>query len=289
MCDKFTAEDDAAALARKGLTRREFAALGAAATIAACGGAKEASASALSEGMVAFPTPDGTADAFFVHPAKGKVPGVIFWPDIAGVRDAMKAMARRLAAAGYAVLVINPYYRSAPAPIFATLSEWRTSEGAAKLAPMIALINPAGIVRDSAACVAFLDGQKCVDTRRGIGTHGYCMGGPFAFRAAAARPARVKAAASFHGAGLVTAAPDSPHLTMAASQARYLVAIAQNDDARAPTDKDVLRDTARAGFHRAEIEVYPADHGWCALDAPSYDKDQAERAWGRLLALYSRL
>lgn len=291
MCDEFTAPQEEAALAAKGLSRREFAAIGAAGVLAACtGGTSEAKGKlALKEEAVTFATPDGTADGFFVHPARGKHPGVLLWPDIAGLRDAYKAMARRLAGAGYAVLVINHYYRSAPAPIMATMAEWRTPEGQAKLKPMIAAITPAGTTRDAKAAIAFLDAQKAVDTRRGIGTNGYCMGGPYTVRTAAAVPGRVRAAASFHGAGLVTDAPDSPHRLLASTKASFLFAIARNDDARAPGDKDALREAAKMAGRPAEIEVYNADHGWCTLDAPIYDKAEAERAWGRLLALYAGL
>ncbi len=290
MCDDFTAIDEDAALAKSGLSRREFAAIGAAGALAACASTPgQGKVPSLTESMVEVQTPDGLADAFFVHPTKGKHPGVLMWPDIAGLRDAYKAMARRLAGAGYAVLVVNHYYRGSRAPIVTTMAEWRTPEGQAKLKPLIATLNPAGTERDAKAFVAWLDKQKAVDTRRAIGSQGYCQTGSFAMRTAGAVPGRVKVAASFHGAGLVTAASDSPHLTFAKTKADYLIAIAQNDDARAPTDKDALRAAAHAAGRPAEIEVYPADHGWCTLDAPVYDKPQAERAWARLLDHYSRL
>lgn len=289
MCDDFTLEGEEMALARKGVTRREFAALGASAALVGCAGAQGGASGGLSERTATFTTADGIADGFFVHPAKGKHPGIIIWPDIAGVRDAFKMMGRRLAEAGYAVLVVNQYYRSAPAPIMSSLSEWRTPEGGARLRPMIAQLNPAATARDAAAFVAFLDSQPAVDRKRKIGTSGYCMGGPFTVRTAAAAPQRVGAAASFHGGGLVTDKPDSPHLLLARTNASYLFAIAQNDDARAPGDKDTLRAAARATGRSAEIEVYPADHGWCALDAPTYNEAQATRAWGRMLELFGRL
>jgi carboxymethylenebutenolidase len=289
MCDEFTLEGEEAALAGRGVTRRDFAAMGTAAVLAGCAGTQSGPAPGLTERTVTFTTPDGIADGFFVHPARGKHPGVIMWPDIAGLRDAMKVMARRLAEAGYAVLVVNQYYRSAPAPILKTLSEWRTPEGGARLRPMIALINADATTRDAGAFVAFLDSQPVVDRKRGIGTSGYCMGGPFTVRTAAAAPGRVRAAASFHGGGLVTDKPDSPHLLFARAQASYLIAIARNDDARAPGEKDVLRSAAQSAGRSAEIEVYPADHGWCALDAPAYDQVQADRAWGSMLELFAKL
>ncbi len=289
MCDDLTASDEEAALDRAGVSRREFAALGAAAALTGCAGAQGPRGAALQENMVAISTADGMADAFFVHPAKGKHPGVVMWPDIAGLRDAYKIMARRLAGAGYAVLVVNHYYRSSPAPVMSSISEWRTPEGQAKLGPMIALINPAATTRDAKAFVAFLDAQKAVDTKRRIGSNGYCMGGPYTVRTAAAVPGRVGAAASFHGGGLVGDAADSPHKLLAATQASYLIAIARNDDARAPGDKDAFRAAAAAAGRPAEIEVYAADHGWCTIDSPVHDQVQADRAWERMLALYATL
>lgn len=291
MCDELTRSAGDEVPARPGLTRRQFAALGAVATIAACGGGNGEAKPAgnLGESTVQVTTPDGTADAFFVHPATGAHPGVVLWPDIAGLRDAFKAMARRLAGAGYAVLAVNQYYRGAPAPVLGSFSEWRSPEGQAKLRPMIAQITPEATMRDAAAFVGFLDGRSEVDSTRGIGTQGYCMGGPFAVRTAAAAPGRVGAAASFHGAGLVTTEADSPHLLLAKSRASYLFAIARNDDARALTDKGTLRQAAAEAGRPAEMEVYPADHGWCVPDSPVYDKAQADRAWERLLALYAKL
>ena len=293
MCDDFTPAEMQAA-ERAALSRRQFGVWGAAAaTLAACrgsgiSGAQGASA-ALNEAMVTVATPDGQADAFFIHPFEGKHPAIVMWPDIAGLRDAYKTMARRLAAAGYAVLVVNQYYRSAKAPVLDTFAQWRTPDGQAKLKPMIAAITPAGTTRDAGAVVAWLDAQAAVDTARGIGSSGYCMGGPNTVRTAAVAPARVRAAASFHGAALVSDQPDSPHRLLGQTQASFLFAIAQNDDARAPGDKDALRDAAAAAGRAAEIAVYPADHGWCTIDSPVYDEAQAEKAWARMIELFGKL
>lgn len=291
MCDDFTEGAEDEALVRKGLSRRDFAALGAAATIVACsGGDGEAKDTGeLAERMVQVPTADGTCDAFFVHPAKGAHPGVVFWPDVAGLRDAKKVMARRLAASGYAVLVVNPYYRGAKAPVLNAMSEWRTPEGQARIGPLRAALTAEAVTRDGKAFVAWLDTQAAVDKRRKIGTQGYCMGGPFTVRTAFAAPERVGAAASFHGGGLVGPEADSPVKLLDKTRAAYLFAIARNDDSRAPGDKDALRAAAEAAKRPAEIEVYPADHGWCVPDAPAYDQVQADRAWARLLALYAKL
>lgn len=290
MCDDFTAVEEESTLAAKGLSRREFAAIGAAGVLAACTAREsQAKGRALREAMVSVPTPDGTADAFFVHPAKGKHPAVILWPDIAGLREAYKEMARRLAADGFAVLAVNHYYRAARAPLLSTMAEWRSPAGQEKLKPAIATLSPANTVRDASAFVTWLDGQRAVDKRRGIGTQGYCQTGSFAIRSAAALPQRIKAAASFHGGGLVTDKPDSPHRLFQKSQAGFLIAIARNDDAKAPADKDALRAAGGASGRLVEVEVYNADHGWCTLDAPVYDKAEADRAWARLLALYQGL
>ncbi|MGN6497482.1 MAG: dienelactone hydrolase family protein [Tsuneonella sp.] len=285
MCD----ETDLAAFR---VTRRAFAASSAAAGLAACTPVRDSAmsgqGSSLSEASVTVPTADGTMDAFFVHPASGRHPAVIIWPDIAGLRPAFEAMARRLAGEGYAVLVANPYYRDGRAPQFADFADFMAHAGFAKTGSWRARFTPAALAGDARALVGWLDAQPAVDTKRGIGTQGYCMGGPFTVATAAAVPARVKAAASCHGAALVTDKPDSPHLLLKATQASFLFAIAQNDDAKQPEAKAALRQAADAAGRPAEIEVYPADHGWCVPDSPVYDRDQAERAWGRVLALYQR-
>ena len=291
MCDDFTAEAEDGNLSRRGLNRREFAALGASAALAGCSTSimKTHPANSVQERMVSITTADGVADAFFVHPAKGSHPGVIMWPDIAGLREAKKIMARTLAAEGYAVLVVNPYYRGEPAPVFESFAAFRTPEGQAKVEPLRAALTPEAISRDAAAYVAFLDEQKAVDRKRGIGSNGYCMGGPFTVRAAAAVPTRVRAAASLHGAGLVTDKADSPHRLLARTQASFLFAIARNDDAKQPAQKSELKQAAAAAGRPAEVEVYPADHGWCVPDSPAWDPDAADKAWQRMLALYATL
>ena len=288
MCDEPTAADAA------GMTRRSFAALSGAATIIGMGietaDARSGEQGAgLSETTVSIPTASGTADAAFIHPVHGAHPGIVMWPDIAGLRDAYHVMGRRLAGAGYAVLVVNQYYRNGPAPVLTSFAQWRTPEGQAKLQPMIAALDTQAIASDAAAYVKFLDQQAAVDRNRRIGSNGYCMGGPFAVRTAAAVPARVGAVASLHGANLVTDKPDSPHRLLAATHASYLFAIGRNDDARAPSDKDALRAAAAAAHRPAEVEVYPADHGWCAIDSPAYDQAQADRAYQRILALFATL
>lgn len=296
MCDETDLDRFNAALARRGLSRREFAAMGSAVLLWACGGsasqpsgaASSASGSpGLGESTVSITTPHGEADAFFVHPAAGRHPAVLLWPDIAGLREAFRAMARRLAREGYAVLVVNPYYRNAAAPQFESFAEWMDGAGRAKVEPWRKAFTPEAIASDAAAYVQWLDRQPATDTSAGVGTMGFCMGGPFTIRTAAAVPGRVAAAASFHGGGLVTPDADSPHLLIPRTSAAYLVAIAQDDDAKKPDVDDTLRATAKQAGRPAEVEVYPADHGWTVGDSPAYQEAAAEGAWQRLLVLFA--
>ncbi|GAA4780896.1 dienelactone hydrolase family protein [Stakelama sediminis] len=273
------------------VNRREFAALGAVGTLAACApGASMAGTAALAEDHVRIPTRDGTMDAFFVRPAKGRHPAILTWPDIAGLREAFHVMARRLAGQGYAVLVANPYYRDVPAPQFADFNRFRSDNGFQKVSPWRARLTADAIMRDAGALTGWLDARDEVDTAAGIGTNGYCMGGPFTVFSAAGVPGRVRAAASLHGGGLVKADdPQSPDKLLGKTQASYLFAIAQNDDAKEPEDKTDLKQAAAAAGRPAEIEVYPADHGWTVIDSPAYDKAAAEKAWARMSALFEGL
>ena len=292
MCD----EDKLARWAREGLSRRQFGALGGMAALAACAPMEDGSdgsdgesggAAQLTEESVTFATPDGTMDGFFVHPVSGSAPAVLFWPDIAGLREAKRNMARRLAGRGYAVLVANPYYRDVAGQQFEDFAAFAGNGGFQKVGPWREKLKADAIMRDAKAAIGWLDGQGTVDTARGVGTQGFCMGGPFTVWTAAAVPARVRAAASFHGGGLVRDGdPMSPHNLLDDTQASYLIAIAQDDDAEAPTHKDVLRAAAQAANRPAEIEVYAGDHGWTVPDSPAYAQAAAERAWANLLELY---
>ena len=293
MCDDITAVEADETLARRGVNRREFAALGAAAVgaLSLSAVAKAQAAGGLVEATVSITTPDGTMDAFFVHPATGKNPAVIMWPDIAGVRDAFKAMARELAASGHAVVCVNQYYRSSKAPVMNSISEFFAPAGRDKLQPMIAKITNPGIMSDAKAIVAWLDTQDAVDATKKIAAEGYCMTGGYGARCAAAVPDRIGAASSFHGAGVVTDAPDSPHRLIKDSNpdCYFLFAIAQNDDHRSPTDKIVLAKTAEETGRGVRAEVFHADHGWCVPDAPTYNKFEAVRARNISLAFYGTM
>lgn len=289
MCD----EEKITRWAREGLNRRQFGALGGMAAVAACtqidGGADGSMITlpAMSEQTVTFSTFDGTMDAFYVAPATTPVPGVILWPDIAGLRESKRDMARRLAGRGYATLVLNPYYRDEQGQIWEDFADFAGNEGWPKAREMRKKHTPEAIMRDAKAAVAWLDGRDEVDASRGIGVQGYCMGGPLTMWSAAAVPDRIKAAASFHGGGLVRDDnPMSPHRLMDEMQASLLIAIAQDDDAEAPDHKTILRQAAAAAGREAKIEVYAGDHGWCVPDSPAYNQAAAEKAWADLLTLY---
>ena len=289
MCDEFTESENREWLDLKVISRRKLTAVGLGATTMAmlsnCMAATPSGADMSDTGSrsVNIETADGTADAFFAYPQTGTYPAIVMWPDVAGLRESYRIMGLQLARAGYAVLVVNHYYRTAKAPIFDSFSEWRTEEGQARLKPMREALSPAATSRDADAFISWLDRQKEVDRAKHVGSCGYCMGGPFTFRTAGARPDRVGAIASCHGAGLVTDTTDSPHLLMDKMKAAMLIAIAQNDDMREPDAKTILRDAADKTGLPAEIEVYPAQHGWCTIDSPVYDKVQAGKAWDRML------
>ena len=286
MCDETTTTDAKEYLRRSGpLTRRQFGEISMGAGLAMLL-PRAANAQAVTESESDVTTPDGVSDSYFVHPSSGSHPGVLIWPDAFGLRPAKRQMAKRLAESGYAVLLVNQYYRSQRAPIVNTTNFAEVSD---TLRPLMGTLNPETQVRDARAFIGFLDRQQAVDSNRKMGTMGYCMGGPFTMRTAASLPDRVGAAASFHGGGLVTDQPDSPHLLVPQMQAQYLFAIAANDDESQPEAKDVLRDAFSQAGLQAEIEVYEgALHGWCPPDSQVYDESKAERAWSRLLALFTR-
>jgi len=287
MCDEDTAKEEFEYLLRTGqLTRREFGKLSAGAGLAMML-PKVANAADVMGMDVNVTTPDGTADCYLVHPTSGKHPGVIMWPDIFGLRPAFRTMGKRLAESGYAVLVVNPFYRDAKAPVVEEGADFGDEKVRNKVFGMAGHLNAETHVTDARAFVGFLDQQGVVDTGRKLGTAGYCMGGPMVMRTVAAVPDRLGAGATFHGARLATDAPDSPHLTIPDTRAQMLHCIAENDDQRDPKAKDLLREAYDKAGIKAEIEVYEGTmHGWCAIDSRVYNQEQAERAWGRLLELF---
>ena len=284
MCEQDQFEKDRQDFEARGLvTRRQFGVLLGAGMAMML--PKVVNAVAVTESDVDIKTPDGTCDAYFVHPATGTAPAVLIWPDIFGLRPAFRQMGKRLAESGYSVLVVNPFYRVKKAPT--------AEKGAAtpidQVRPLAGGLTEATNMTDAKAFIAWLDQQTSVAKNKKVGTQGYCMGGPLAFRTAAAVPDRVGAVASFHGGGLVTTAPNSPHLQAATSKAQFLIAIAENDDQRSPNDKTTMKETFAKANLPAEIEVYAGSaHGWCPPDSQVYNEPNAEKAWARLLALYSK-
>jgi carboxymethylenebutenolidase len=284
MCDQDHFEQDRQEYEARGLvTRKQFGVmLGAGIAMML---PRVANAVTVTESDVDVTTPDGAADCYFVHPASGTAPGVLIWPDIFGLRPAFRQMGKRLAESGYSVLVVNPFYRTKKAPTASAGGATPIQE----VRPLAGTLNETTQMTDAKAFIGWLDGQPSVARNRKMGTQGYCMGGPMAFRTAAAVPERVGAVGTFHGGGLVTDAPNSPHLQAAKTKAQFLIAIAANDDARSPNDKTALKETFAKANLPAEIEVYPGSmHGWCPPDSPVYNEPLAEKAWSRLLVLYGK-
>lgn len=288
MCDDITAREAKAFLETAGPSRRGFVLTASSAMLATLL-PPVANAATVTEQDVMVPTLDGESDCYFVHPAEGAHAAVIVWPDIVSIRPAFRAMGKRLAESGYAVLVVNPYYRTARGQIVPDGKTFRDPGIRDLLMPHARSLSPLTCVTDGRAYVEWLDQQPAVDTSRKIGTTGYCMTGSYVMRLAAAMPDRIGAGGSFHGGGLATDAEDSPHLLAPKMNAGFLIAIAENDDARKPQEKVLLREAFDKAGVEAEIEVYAGtQHGWCPPDSAVYDQAQADRAWERLLALFER-
>ena len=284
MCDSDNNESfivDTSMTRRSAVLAMSSAAAMAGLSTAACAAAK------VVETDVIVPTPDGKADAVLFHPAgAGSWPAVLMWPDILGLRPVFREMGRRLAAQGYTVLVVNPFYRTKRAPVITGPFDFNKPEDRAKLTPLRESLTDAGTDRDAGAFIRFLDKQKATNTRKPVGVQGYCFSGPIAFHTGAVRSDRVRAIASFHGGGLVTKDATSPHLLIPKTNADFLVAIAQNDDQKQPEAKEVLKAAFAAAKRPAVIEVYPADHGWCVPGSQAYNGPAADKAWAELLKLY---
>ena len=289
MCDQDHWDDDLKNYTTgDSVSRRTFGALSIGAGMAAALLPRDAAAQAVTEKDVTIKTPDGTCDAYFVHPAKPAA-GVLVWPDILGLRPVFRQMGKRLAESGYAVLVVNPFYRQKPAPVVPEGARFSDPETRKVLFGFAGGLNATTHVSDAKTFVAWLDAQPQVDKTKKIGTTGYCMGGPMVMRTVGTLPDRVGAGASFHGGGLVTKNPDSPHLLIPQMRASLLIAIAENDDQRAPDDKNVLREHFDKAKVPAEIEVYTgAAHGWTVPQSEVYHQAQAEKAWARLLATFAK-
>ncbi len=289
MCDESTNDSNEAYLAEKaGVTRREFAQLGAGASLLMALPAVANPMDVVEQDINVPMTGGEMSDCYFVHPAAGKHAAVILWPDIMSIRPSFRAMGKRLAQSGYTVLVVNPYYRTVNGRITPEGMGFSNANLREVLMPHARSLSPETCVLDGRDYVKYLDQQSSVDTARKIGTAGYCMTGSYVIRLAADMPDRIGAGGSFHGGGLATERPSSPHLLAGKIKAGLLIAIAENDDAKQPDAKDILRESFKAADVAAEIEVYPAQHGWCPPDSVVYHEEQAERAWARLLALFER-
>jgi carboxymethylenebutenolidase len=286
VCDKDDLDEMYEISRSRDLSRRQFGALTIGAGLTAML-PRLADAADTSESDVEIKTPDGACDAYLVHPVKGRYPAVLIWPDIFGLRPAFRQMGKRLAESGYTVLVINPFYRTKKAPTAPEHADFNDPATRQALMSLAGSLTPATALTDATAFVAYLDTQPAVDKKRKIGTTGYCMGGPFVFRTAAAFPDRIGAGATFHGGGLVTDKPDSPHLLIPKMKAHFLIAIAENDDQKEPEAKNVLKKSFAEAHLPAEIEVYEGTkHGWCPPDSQVYNAEQAEKAWSRMLVLF---
>ncbi|HTY48583.1 MAG TPA: dienelactone hydrolase family protein [Steroidobacteraceae bacterium] len=270
------------------VSRREFGALGLGAGLTALIPAHAGSVDTTGADVL-ITTPAGTCDAYFVHPSKGRHPAVLMWPDIFGLRAAFKQMATRLAGAGYSVLVVNPFYRLEKAPTSPEHADFSNPTVRKLLTDEMNSLTPEVVTADAKSFIGWLDHQRSVDRKKKMAVTGYCMGGPFTIRTAAEFPDRVGAIASFHGANLVTDAPDSPHLLVSKMKAQALIAIAASDDAKQPDAKDKLRAAFEAAHLPADVEVYAGTmHGWCAIDSRVYNHEQAEKAWSKMLVLFRR-
>src|SRR5580658_4850685 len=289
MCDQDNFDDIVQYQRRSAiLSRRQFGGLGVGAGLVSLVPAG-AYAAETTGADVEIKTPDGTCDAYFAHPAKGKHPAVLIWPDIFGLRPAFKQMADRLAGSGYSVLVINPFYRIQKAPTSPDHPDFNDPATRTKLMGQMGSLSPATAATDAGTFVPWLDQQPSVDKKKKIGTTGYCMGGPFTFRMAAQFPDRVGAIATFHGAALATDKPDSPHLLIPKMKASALIAIAASDDMQDPKAKDLLEAAFASAGLPHEVKVYEGTkHGWCPTDSGVYDHDSAEKAWARLLDVFGK-
>lgn len=289
MCDETTEQDIQRNLEKDGLGRRDFNKLLALGALGLSFPQFALASDNIEASDVTIDTPAGKADAYFVRPSQGQHPAVLMWPDIKGLRPAFKQMARRLASSGYSVLVVNPFYRDVKGLALPEGVSFPSKEAWGILGGYRKHLTNDAVVDDAKAFFTFLDSQPSVDNGKGGAAMGYCMSGSFVMRAAAAMPDRLKAIASFHGGGLASGAEDSPHLTVANSSAAALHAIAENDDAKVPDMKTLLKTAYRDANIPAEVEVYEDTlHGWCPPDSRAYNEKQADHAWNRTLSLFEK-
>jgi len=235
-----------------------------------------------------IPAAQGAAGGFLYSPAgAGQWPGVLHLTDIFGIRPAAGDMAKRLAASGYCVLQPNIFYRTGKPPLFAFPADLKDETTMKRVRELAGPLTPEAMEQDASAYVDFLAGQP---SRRpgGMGVVGYCFTGSMALRAAAARPDRIAAAASFHGGGLATDAPTSPHTLLPRVKAQLYFAHADADRSM-PAEAIVRFEGAlRSWGGSFASETYAgASHGWTVPDSRAYKQPQAERAFEKLAELFA--
>jgi carboxymethylenebutenolidase len=237
---------------------------------------------------ITLPTRDGLCPAHLLTPsAEGRWPAIVFYGDAGGIRPALVDMAQRLANAGYAVLLPDPFYRYGP---YETLvpSEVFKGDVMAILGPLMATTGNDKVATDTAAYLSFLDACDAVEGDT-VGAVGFCMGGGMALTAAATFADRFAAVATFHGGHLATDAPTSPHRLAARIQAEVYVAVAEHDDTCPPAMVQRLAQALGEGGVNHSVERYVgAAHGWMVPDFPVYDPALSERGWVAMLALFAR-
>ncbi|MFD3264191.1 dienelactone hydrolase family protein [Phenylobacterium ferrooxidans] len=237
------------------------------------------------EQTVDIATPHGATTTFIVHPERdGPHPVILFYMDAPAIREELRDMARRLATAGYYIVLPNLYYRAG----VLELGGFATEADRARMFELMASINIPLVMSDTAALLTYIDSDPAA--RKGpMGAVGYCMSGQYAINAAAYYPDKVKAAASIYGVSLVTDDHDSPHLAAQKVQGEVYFACAEID-AYAPLEMvEALAQSVTANGVNGEVELYAGvHHGFAFPQRPAYDKTAAERHWERLLALFKR-
>ncbi len=238
------------------------------------------------EATIQLTTPDGVMPTRMYHPdGAGPWPVVIFYMDGVAIRPTLFEMARRLAAHGYYVVLPDLFYRSGSYPPFDGATVFGNPEARAKLMELIKSVTQAGLAADTQAINTYVDADPAADATR-IGTVGYCMGGSAALAAAGRDPDRVRAAASYHGGRLATDAADSPHVLAPKIRAHVYVGYAENDNGFQEPQRALLEKSLTDAKVPHTIELYHAAHGFTMADLPVYDKDEAERHWKTMLALF---
>ncbi|WP_425065803.1 dienelactone hydrolase family protein [Reyranella sp.] len=241
------------------------------------------------EKILDIPTRDGAMETFICHPERGgPYPPVLFLMDAPGIREELYDMARRLATVGYYVMLPNLYYRAGTDTKYGPDVLKHGSAEHARMRSVRTKMTIPPVMDDVAAMIAFADAQK--ESKQGpVGTHGYCMSGPYSLAAAARFPDRIAAAASFYGTWLVSDAVESPHLTLGKAKGELYISCAEHDELAPPDMVKELKSLFDKSGARGELEIQPTvHHGFAFPQRWCYDKPAAERHWERLIALYRR-